>query len=125
MPSNPLIFIIDDDKFCHVLLCSILKKLSISNIQSYYSGQACLENIDQEPSLVLLDYEMNGMNGLETLHKIKAIIPDSKVLMISSRKDISLIEEAIKRGADNYLVKNSELPQKLTHYLNRQEALLT
>lgn len=116
MEINPLIFVVDDDKFAHHLLNSILRKFSFRNVEHFFSGEDCLENIEKAPDIILLDFEMDGINGLETLNRIKKHFPDIKVLMISGQENINVAVKAIKSGAEDYFIKDSTLPLKLKEF---------
>ncbi|SEN78450.1 response regulator transcription factor [Paenibacillus sp. OV219] len=58
------------------------------------------------PDLVLMDINMPVMNGMEATQHIKAIDPRIKIIMVTVSDDISDLFEAIKRGAQGYLLKN-------------------
>ena len=71
--STPYVIVVDDDE---VIRQNILRKLSRLNchVRSFDSGEALLEffaNNGHEPDIILLDYKMGGMNGVETLRKIR------------------------------------------------------
>jgi DNA-binding NarL/FixJ family response regulator len=57
------------------------------------------------PDLVLLDMRMPQMDGLQCLAKIRKEFPDMKVAMLSVSQDPELIQTALKRGANAYIVK--------------------
>jgi CheY-like chemotaxis protein len=57
------------------------------------------------PSIVLLDMHMPGLNGLQTLQRLRESQPELKVIMCSSEDDPGIIREAILLGVDAYLVK--------------------
>ncbi|HZP64274.1 MAG TPA: response regulator [Terriglobales bacterium] len=57
------------------------------------------------PQVVLLDMQMPGMNGLQTLQELRALSPDVKVIMCSAEDDPEVIREAIVLGAKAYLIK--------------------
>jgi CheY-like chemotaxis protein len=57
------------------------------------------------PAVVLLDVEMPGIDGLETLQQLRALLPDCKVIMCSALDDPEKIREAIALGAQSYLCK--------------------
>ncbi|SDW42442.1 response regulator transcription factor [Paenibacillus sp. CF384] len=58
------------------------------------------------PDLVLMDINMPVMNGMEATQRIKTIDPHIKIIMVTVSDDISDLFEAIKRGAQGYLLKN-------------------
>jgi DNA-binding NarL/FixJ family response regulator len=59
-----------------------------------------------KPDLVLLDLRMPQMDGLTCLTKIRKEFPDMKVAMLSVSQDPELIQTALKRGANAYIVKS-------------------
>jgi two-component system nitrate/nitrite response regulator NarL len=58
------------------------------------------------PELVLMDINMPGMGGLEATQRIKLMLPGLKIVMVTVSDDITHLFEAIKRGAQGYLLKN-------------------
>jgi DNA-binding NarL/FixJ family response regulator len=59
-----------------------------------------------KPELVLLDLRMPQMDGLTCLTKIRQEFPDMKVAILSVSQDAELIQTALKRGANAYIVKS-------------------
>jgi len=57
------------------------------------------------PHLIILDIRMPEMNGLEFLKLIKKINPATEVLMLTAYGDLKYVEEAIKEGALEYIIK--------------------
>jgi len=68
--------------------------------------------------LLLLDYKMPGMNGLEVLEEVKRINPDIDVIMMTAFGTIETAVKAMKTGAVDYITKPVELDELLLH-LNR------
>jgi two-component system nitrate/nitrite response regulator NarL len=64
--------------------------------------------IQLEPDLVLLDINMKGMDGLETLRALKAADLDSRVMMLTVSDNEEDVLAAIRAGADGYLLKDME-----------------
>ncbi|HXZ30800.1 MAG TPA: response regulator [Terriglobales bacterium] len=71
------------------------------------NGESGLERLRTgwTPSVVLLDMQMPGMDGLQTLRHLRELLPELKVIMCSSQDDPELIRQAILLGAQAYLVK--------------------
>lgn len=120
MDINPLIFVVDDDRFSHAMLRSILKKISLTNIEDFYSGEECINHIRKKPDYILLDFEMEGINGLETLKFIKSHSPNTRVIMISGQEQINVAVKAMKSGVDEYFVKDSELLTNVHQYFSEK-----
>ena len=106
-----LLFLVDDDAL-------FLKSLEIefadnteSVLKTYTTGELCLENISQNPDVVILDYHLNSINknainGLETLDRIKKANQAIPVVMLSSQDKIEVAVNCIKHQAFDYIVKS-------------------
>ncbi|WP_308635649.1 response regulator transcription factor [Paenibacillus silvisoli] len=68
--------------------------------------QAVVLAAELVPELVLMDINMPVMNGMEATQRIKTIDPRIKIVMVTVSDDITDLFEAIKRGAQGYLLKN-------------------
>lgn len=71
------------------------------------SGEAAVAMLGETmPDLVLMDIHMPGIGGLETTQRIKLLYPSVIIVMVTVSDDIAHLFEAIKRGAQGYLLKN-------------------
>ncbi|WP_124726362.1 response regulator [Staphylospora marina] len=71
------------------------------------SGKRLLETVAEvHPDLVLMDIHMPDMDGLETTRRLKEMMPSVKIVMVTVSDDVADLFEAVKRGAQGYLVKN-------------------
>jgi len=109
MDMNELkILIVDDFNSMRNIIRSILKELHYSNIDEAENGEAALKMLNKkEYDLVLTDWNMPYMNGLELL---QAIRKDEKlmhipVLMLTSEVKKENVIHAAKEGASGYIVK--------------------
>jgi DNA-binding NtrC family response regulator len=66
-------------------------------------GLALLEHF--QPDVVLLDFHLPGMNGLEALGRIRERRPDAKVVMITGHSSVKVAVDAMKAGAYDYIAK--------------------
>ena len=70
------------------------------------SGKEAVEIVKKHnPRIVLLDVNMRGMDGIETLKQIKAINKDVVVIMVTGEKDDDVIKAALAAGANDYITK--------------------
>jgi two-component system, NarL family, response regulator NreC len=73
------------------------------------NGKELLQEIRNcSPEVVLLDYRMPGMNGIEATKAIRASYPDIKILILSLYDDQEFVEAALENGANGYLSKDDK-----------------
>jgi len=118
------IFLVDDDAL-------LLKSLEIDfmehadfNIETFATGELCLNSLSDNPDVIVLDYFLDGidktaMNGIETLDKIKAFNPNIPVVMLSSQDKIEVAIECMHHQAFDYVVKSE------TAFLRLQKIITT
>ncbi len=116
------LFLVDDDiLFLKSLEIDFIQNTE-SEIQTFVSGELCMENISQNPDVIILDYHLNSIdknaiNGLETLKRIKAFDPEIPVIMLSSQDKIEVAVNCMKHQAFDYIVKSE------TAFLRLQKAI--
>ena len=106
-----LIFFIDDDKMILNLLEYTFQSRQDYHVVCYKTGEECLENLDQNPSLIVLDHvladrDSDRLNGLETLKEIRKVKPQVPVVILTGQGDEELLSEFMENGADRYLTKD-------------------
>ncbi|MDI5897526.1 response regulator [Flavobacterium sp. LB2P84] len=105
------IFLVDDDAlFLKSLELEFLENADFI-VETYSTGELCIANIDNNPDVVILDYQLDGivanaMNGIETLDKIKAFNPEIPVVMLSSQDKIEVAINCMHHKAVDYVVKS-------------------
>ena len=124
------LFLVDDDPmFLRMLEIDFLENANFS-IETYRTGELCLENLESKPHLIILDYYLNSinkkaMNGLETLDEIKKINPDIPVIMLSAQDKIDVAVQCILHQATDYVVKSEtaflRLKQIITKVLHSKK----
>ncbi|MBI5700875.1 sigma-54-dependent Fis family transcriptional regulator [Candidatus Saganbacteria bacterium] len=91
------------------------------------TGEGALKlTVDNVVDLVYLDIRMPGMDGIETLKRLKEISPQTEVVMVTAVNDVQKASEAIKIGAFDYVVKpfDVEKIQNLTRDILRRKNIL-
>lgn len=121
--SSFSVFLVDDDPFFLNVCEQYILNSHCSEITKFQSGPDFLNNLSQLPDLVLLDYQMDTMNGIETLKKIKRFNPDAMVVFISGQENIDIAVNALKYGAFDYLIKNQVNEEKIKMILDKAKAL--
>jgi len=122
------ILVADDHSLFRDGIVSLLEAGGYDVIGQAGDGEAALEQaILLRPDLVLLDINMPRMTGLEALRAIKTSLPGTKVVMLTVSEEDADLVEAIRSGAEGYLLKHlnaSEFLQMLQG-LERGEAAIS
>lgn len=122
MDEGKRILVVDDDAMSLRMAEFILKKTP-HEILKADSGDACIETLKKETvDLLLLDVEMPGKNGLDTLREIRSIegLDSLPVIFLTGTGDAQRMEEAKELGARDFAIK----PLKPADLLARVEAVL-
>ncbi len=110
-PEKIRIFLVDDDAlYLKALEIEFLNHADFQ-IETYATGECCIEGLTHCPDFIILDYHLDGvnknaMNGIETLDKIKAFNPDIPVVMLSSQDKIEVAVACMHHHAFDYVVKS-------------------
>jgi two-component system, OmpR family, response regulator len=129
------LFLVDDDAlFLKALEIEFLESADFA-VETYPSGENCINALGREPDVIILDYHLDGinkfaMNGLETLDKIKERNPDIPVIMLSSQDKIEIAINCMHHRAFDYVVKSEtaflrlkEIISKVFHYKKMEKEL--
>lgn len=105
------LFLVDDDALFLKSLEIEFKQHADFTIDTFATGELCLQHLENNPDVIILDYHLDGidknaMNGLETLDKIKVINPDIPVVMLSSQDKIDIAITCMHHRAFDYVVKS-------------------
>ncbi|MFW6284234.1 MAG: response regulator [Desulfosalsimonas sp.] len=102
------ILLIDDDEGLIHFLSRFFQRKGYA-VTACASGRQAIETTGQQDfDLILLDYKMPELNGLDTLSEIRAIAVKTPVILMTAYGTTNLAIEAMKRGAYDYLVKPFE-----------------
>lgn len=100
------VLIVDDQLPMRHILRSLLTKAGHHVIAEASHGQKAVQlNNLHKPDVICLDITMPGMDGIETLKKLKEDHPDVLVIMVTGHSNRKDIEAAIDAGAGGYIVK--------------------
>lgn len=117
--DNPLIFVVEDNQMYNKLVVSYLKTNKFTNVESYLSGEEALKNMDKNPNIVIQDYLLEGMTGIEVLIKAKKSNPNVEFIFLSGQDSIDIAINSMKYGAYDYIVKDQMALQKLVNKINK------
>ena len=117
MNKDRLIFVVDDDPFITKL---VVKRFAPEGfrVEAFDYGEDCLKAMNMKPDLIILDYyftkpEVTVMNGMEVFDKIKEILPNVLVIMLSGQERGEIVLELARKGIDDYVIKDKNLIDNL------------
>ena len=109
--------IADDEAHMRTFMKLLLMDLGIKKVFLMQNGMDAVDAYrEYEPDLVLLDINMNVMNGLDALERIKEINPETKVVMMTAVSTRDAVEECSRKGASFYVLK-TQTPDQIRERL--------
>ena len=112
--SETKVLLVDDEEDFVAVLAERLSARGL-DVDTATSGAAALEKTDEHVyDAVLLDLAMPGLNGVETLERMKALNPDQQVIVLTGRATVSKAVEVMKAGALDLLEKPAEMDELAT-----------
>jgi DNA-binding NarL/FixJ family response regulator len=104
------ILIVDDHPLTRDALSGLLAQHGFDVVGLAAGGEEAIGMAAElQPDLVLLDLSMPGMDGLEALPRIKAVAPDTKIIVFSGFSARRLAERSLALGADEYVEKGAPM----------------
>lgn len=114
----PAVFLIEDDPDLREAICATLKLGSVT-FAAFERAEEALRAIEASPPpLVVTDFRLPGMSGMDLLSKIRAQWPELPVVMMTAFPDTQLAVQALKLGARDFLIKPF-LPNQLLEVIER------
>ena len=108
------VVLIEDDKVIRESYAFLINETADFHVvNAYASAEQAFKGIkNDDPLIVLLDVELPGMSGIEAITKIKALVEDVYILMLTVYDHQQTVFEALSKGASGYLTKDTS-PEKI------------
>jgi len=111
MKDRPSLLLVDDDAVFRHVMASELQRLGFE-VAMVGSGEEALSTVERlEPDVVLLDLQLPGMSGLETLKAMRQGGAAAEVIMLTGHGSIDSAIESIRVGAFDYVIKPCPLEE--------------
>ena len=116
---TPKIFIVDDEPLLTSMLGDYLHEQGHNwSVRAFATGEDCLQQLHQQPDLVVLDYYLNSRekdaaNGIDILREIKDRNKALPVIMLSSQQHYGTAAQTIRYGAIHYVMKGQDAFQEI------------
>ena len=100
------IMLVDDAAFMRMMVKNALSKSGYDNFIEAQDGAEAVKKYDEEsPDMVILDITMPTIDGGQALMMIRENHPDAKIVMCTAMGQESMVLDAIKSGAKDFIVK--------------------
>ncbi|HZB94114.1 MAG TPA: response regulator [Stellaceae bacterium] len=122
------VLVVDDDAAMRTLVCRMLKRMNIGHILEADGGEQALDRLATaggKIDLVICDWNMPGMSGVDLFRQVHPSRPQLPFLMLTGRADLDSVVAAKKAGVHGYIVKPispQELKTKITFLLSHAPA---
>ena len=115
------IFIVEDDNIYSEFLKKSLR--TKYKIYAYYTAEDAMVALKSiEPDVLIIDYKLPGMNGIELFENVKDNLAEhTKVIVLSAIDDGNLVLDFIKRGIRDYVIKDDDVISTLTAIIEDSE----
>ena len=117
--EKSVIFIVEDDAAFNKLISTYIKSKSEYEVYSYLSGEDCLEKINKNPDLILMDYDLPFRDGIEVMGVIRKKYPDIIFIFLSGQTNVKVAVEALKEGAFDYIVKDNHAKENALNKIDQ------
>jgi len=117
------IFLVEDDDIYAEFIKKSLNSNAAYSISIFHTAEDGLKSLGNAmPDVLIIDYKLPGMSGIELYEKVKARLTDkNKVVMLSALDDGNLVLNFIQRGVRDYVIKDENVIESLEAVLNGSE----
>jgi CheY-like chemotaxis protein len=113
------VFIVEDNEMHSMMMDYLLSKENPFQIFRFKSGEECLQRLSVHPDIIILDYGLPGMNGMETFEKIKKYDSRIPVVVVTENRNLQVAEQFLNAGAYDYVLKEQNAFNKLNGIIDR------
>ena len=116
---QPNIFIVEDDVMYLELIRHKLNEVKYTRVKVFTNAKDFLRALDETPDIVIVDYNLDSINGLTLLQKIKEHNPKTQVIFLSGQENPDVALNTLKYDAYDYIIRNKGALNRLVQLLER------
>lgn len=117
--TDPLIFIVEDNPVYNKLVVNYLHSKKFDRIESFLSGEECLKRLSEKPDIIIQDYLLEGIDGIEVLKATKKKHPPTEFIFLSGQDSVDVAINTMKLGAFDYIVKDQMALKKMVDKISK------
>ncbi len=105
---NPLrVLLVDDETYMRVFVGKVISTSINCTLTEARDGQDAIEQCGtSDPELIVLDINMPRVDGVQALGQIRALKPDTPIVMLTSISEEAVVEECVTKGASYFIRKD-------------------
>lgn len=117
------IYLIEDDTIYADFIAKALKVDPAYELKIFHTAEDCFKALSTSlPDVMIIDYKLPGMTGIDLFEKIKPRLTEkTKVILLSSLDDGSMVLSFIQRGIRDYVIKDENVVESLIAILSGKE----
>jgi DNA-binding response OmpR family regulator len=108
LSKHNLIFIVEDNDMYSFMLEYTLSEEHHLRCLRFAKGEECIRNLPLDPDLIILDYVLPGIDGLETYRQIRNVKPEVPVLVLTGNFDSHAAQHFLEEGVYDYMLKEED-----------------
>ncbi len=116
--STAKIFIVEDDMLVATVVRQALSKYEKFELTHFETAEECINNMHLGPDIVVIDYNLPGMDGLTLMNTVKNINQQTMVVICSGQESVEIVINCYKNGANDYILKDENMIINLENTLN-------
>ncbi len=117
--NQPRIYVVEDNPVYQTLVLKQLENIS-NNVYIFSTGEALLAEMDFQPDLIILDYNLDGLfTGYDVLRELKKLRVSTPVIFFSSNLEIAVTSSILKLGVVEYIEKTIFTLPRLKNSITR------
>lgn len=124
--STPVrIFVVEDEPMYLRLVKYVMELDPEHEVHTFTSGAECLKNLHLRPQIISIDFNLPDMDGGKLMHKVKSVVPEAGIIIVSGQKDVKTAVGLCREGAFDYITKDEETKEQLLHTLRNLKSQLS
>ncbi|MFM9056001.1 MAG: sigma-54-dependent transcriptional regulator [Bacteroidota bacterium] len=104
------VFLIEDDMMVAAIISKLIQtKQPGFEVRHFGSGEECLRELHAMPDIVIIDYNLPGIDGLTLLKQVKSVCPQALIMVCSGQEEVKVAVQCFEAGANHYIMKDDKM----------------